>query len=176
MKGFIIAVSIFVCLFLVFIGVRSLMDDRSDKVKIVHKITGETAKEIYKKLDLRCVGTGGQMMYEIKSLFMAFKSSVPFEIDQARNLLVQCVQIYLKNINASKKIQPYLSNYPFENKNIRISIHCPVDGNGLEHLFYVTIRNGTISYQKDRGREIPSETIHEETYEEALKILESQKP
>jgi hypothetical protein len=162
----ILAALCFMCLF---------MNKTPDREKIADKITAITAKEIDKKLGLKCIGTGGGMMYDVESLFMAFVSKKPFEIDSGRKLIVECIQTYLKNVNSSEKIRPFLHNYPFDIRNIKISIHGPSTLEDSKYISLVTIRGKKISYEKDMGEDKLLETLFEETFEEALKIVEAER-
>ena len=43
-------------------------------------------------------------------------------MDQARELLVDCVELFLAEINSNEKMRPYLFNQPFSVEDIGITI------------------------------------------------------
>ena len=171
MKKFII---IFVIILFVFglWGINRILefDKPSERSKLTDKVTIVTAKEIYKRLELKCVGTGGGDAHDVRMLFMAFKSYEPFDIQKGRKLIVECVTEYLKNINANEPLRSYLHNYPFLPENIKMVIFGPNLIEDLPNLKSVSLREGTIEYRIERSLDSPLENIHEETFQEALKI------
>ena len=101
------------------------------------------------------------------------------DIDQARELLIACVDTFTSAINADIRIHPYLANYPFKPKNIDIMIvlRNPDGSRGPPGTFIlIHAAEGKFQYNIDDPETTRMKTIYEETYEEAvLKIGEKQK-
>ncbi|GEM_PF-1055380 len=167
MKRFLIEKWIFFILF----SFSSCSVFSSDDEKIVDKITEKTAKELKTQKNLCLVGTGGQMMYDIKMLAMSFYYYQEVNLRTARELVVYAINKYLSEINSSKEIKPYLHTVPFTAKNIEISIWV-FEPNGsnppLDKIHYISAINGNISYYLDLPETYSRQVICEETYEEAL--------
>ena len=146
--------------------------------KIVNQITAKTAAKIEKEKDLYLFGTGGSMMDDIKSLHMAFQCFRELDIDEARDLLVYCVEEFLNAINTNEEVRPYLHNYPFTAKNISIEIYiskpdrtniprgsiCIAESSAGKVVFYIR--------SKENNR---LKIIRQETYEEAKELIDQKK-
>ena len=142
---------------------------------IARQIRSQTAKELKKEKDLIPVGTMGQMMGDIQAIGLSFQYFHLVNLEEARELLVDAIQVFLRNINENKKIRPYLHNYPFTTKNIEIIIWIYQPDRSkppLENLQCLSVENGILTYGLVApSRSAPYPILHEETYEEALKIL-----
>lgn len=149
-----------------------------DYEKLADKITVKTAKKLEQEKGLILIGVGGRMMDDIKLMMMGFNYRKIIDINEARNLLVYCVEEYLTAINGDKKVRSYLHNYPFTSRNveIKIFIYSP-DGSDVppNELSIVASNEGELVYKIDYPEKHTIKPIHEETYEEALKIVVSQK-
>ena len=146
---------------------------------LADRVINQTANQLEKEKDLSCSGTGGRMMGDIQAVGLEFQYFHLVNLEESRKLLVYAIQIFLKNINGNKEIRPYLHEYPFNTKNIEITIwiyqpdgYEPAPGN----IQCVTLRSNTLLYKiatLNKSGDWP--ILHEETYEEALKVL-AEKP
>ena len=142
-------------------------------------VINQTTNQLEKEKDLFCVGTGGRMMGDIQLLRITFQYFHLVNLEESRELLVYAIQTFLKNSNENKKIRPYLHNYPFTTKNIEITIwilqpdgHYPPQGD----IKCIYLEDGTLKYELVAPEKFtPRPVLHEETYEEALKVL-AEKP
>lgn len=145
--------------------------------KVADRITARTAKKLEKEKHLYLIGTGGGMMYDVRKMSMDFQFYHELDLKESRKLLVDVVEEYLREINNSEKIRPYLHNYPFTVKNIEIGIwiYNP-DKTDLppEKISYISALDGVIDYYGEYSGPPFRKVIHEETYEEALKALQAQ--
>ena len=149
-----------------------------DYEKLADKITAKTAKKLEQEKGLILIGTGGRMMDDIKLMMMGFRYRKIIDINEARNLLVYCVEEYLTAINNNEKIRPYLHDYPFTAKNIQIEIFiCNPDGSHVapNELNVAAANEGTAVYEIAAPKRPITITACKETYEEALEIVASQK-
>ena len=140
-------------------------------IKLAHKITSETGKQLKAQKNLYLVGTGGQMMDDIQMMAMSFYYYQEVNLKTARELVVYVVREYLSSINGNKEIRPYLHEYPFTAKNveIRIFVYNP-DGSELpsDKIYCMECIDGQIKYYTRSDYWNP---MLEETYEEALKAV-----
>ena len=151
----------------------------SRKEKIADAITAKVAKKIQEETGLVLIGTGGGMVHQIRKLSMSFQSYDRLTIEQARELLIYCSELYLAEINDNEEIRCYLQNYPFKAKDvgiwifIRESSEHPIPPGGLS---IATAIEGSLDYDTNQSDLPRLKTIHEETYEQALRILSERHP
>ncbi|MCB1067832.1 MAG: hypothetical protein KDK56_06565 [Simkania sp.] len=147
--------------------------------KMANQITAETADRIRTQFNLDPVGSGGAMMHDVKVMALSFNCYRPLSIDESRELVINCVNEYLKSVNENKEIRPYLHNFPFNEQNIELVIFIFEDNKFTKiqsgQVSSVSTLNGKIRY-KTRSAEdqYKREILHQETYEEALRILKEQ--
>jgi hypothetical protein len=143
--------------------------------KMVDRITKTYLKECAKPRRLMLSGYGGAMMNDIQSVTLRFLSLDALNVDEARILYVEMMEEFLQRINCHEKIRPHLHNFPFEERNIKLSIsfkepdisirrdgHVALMGIARDHLLYFA------AYDP-----ITEEfyTLHEEPYEEAFRLV-----
>ncbi len=139
--------------------------------KFAHKITIKTAQKLRDEKGLYLIGTGGQMMGDIQMMYMGFQYFQPLDVEIGRDLLVCSIQSYLNEINNNEKVRPYLHEYPFTAKNIEIDIWIRnSDGSKVasDKIRHLHAADRILSYHMDGTEEYSRETVHEETYDEAL--------
>lgn len=147
-------------------------------VKIADNITDKTAKKLKEQKRLYLVGTGGKMMGDIQAMDMGFFFYQEVDLKEARNLIVYVINEYLFEINNHEEIRPFLHEYPFTAKNVEIDIWVKAsDGTRPSQgkIYYISASNGIINYYIRLPEEQSRKSICEETYEEALQIINSQK-
>jgi len=106
-----------------------------------------------------------------------FNSKEQLQLKDARRRLIECIEFFLQEINNCREIRKYLNEYPFNYKGLNFSIAFD-DGinNSLKsHLLSMCYSKGDKLYYVICNSDNSFEVIHEETYEEALKIVESEK-
>jgi hypothetical protein len=141
---------------------------KSKKEKIVDQIIQNSFIKINKKTGLIPLGTGAQMMNEIKMLGLYFNSKNQISIDEARELLVYAAAEFLNEINLNEEVRPYLSQYPFEIKNVEICIYTPpIRKHG--DLAVVSAAKGFLVYKNHDFSSL--EVVFKETYEEGVQKL-----
>jgi len=145
-------------------------------VYLANQITVDTTKIIQKKYGLTPFGSGGSMMDDVKLMALSFACYHKLTIDEARKLIVHCTEEYLKQINQNSKIRPYLHNVPFTDNNIKLVIFCykpnrkRVDPG---QICVAGIMKGKIAY-KSPTPDDKRVVLLEETFEDAVKIIEKQ--
>ena len=102
------------------------------------------------------------------------------DIEEARELILNCLQEFLYEANSNMEFRPFMKVYPFTEKNISIAIF-NLDEEGRElHFPYINVisaDDGIISY-KYLGPTVmdPYAKIVKESYEEALRLSEKSEP
>lgn len=147
--------------------------------KEVNILLEKTNKIIKKKYDLDSSGIGVEMPNGIiEVLILTFDTRNQLSKEELRDLLVKCAEELVLLAKMNEKIECFLKQPPFEVKNVEIIIF-NYDKNGRslcdpeistarlakEVLFYKTIDPEDGFRYKNR---------YEETYEEALTIIQSQ--
>jgi hypothetical protein len=117
-------------------------------------------------------GTNDEGIWLIATSF--FYQHDPIVKQEARKLVVDCVDEFLNIINASEELRPYLRDVPFTPKNVAIRIFLyDVDGKEIYEPFI-----GGVSAVEDRIMYLIHEPNQEygyktviESYEQAVEIL-----
>ncbi len=147
----------------------------SEKEKLCNEVIRVAAKEIYNKTGLIPFGSGGGAMDQIRMLALSFHCRHEVDITEGRKLLIAALETFMTVINKDERIRTYLINYPFEPKNIEIEIFIQnEDGSSvaLDSLCILGAVDGILDYQIHTPDGLWLETVHEETYEEALEKLQ----
>jgi len=163
-------------LFITGIQLHASEEDNTPYIKYAKEIMNPFIEDCEKKYHLDCFGTGGRFadnVGEINIKFMAFQRGT---IEEARILEVKMTEDLLTRINTHEKIRPFLNTYPFDVKDIKISISfrkedgsCYKDGS----VAYVSHIKNKLFYDKEDPKTGELIEIMEEPYEEALKIVNS---
>jgi len=102
---------------------HALFPDRDEVPKpdqIALDIIDETSELLKKKYGINPCGIG--MSGKFEHLSIDFKVYRSLSKEQARMILVDCVGIFLSQINHCAQIRPHLKPYPFTNKNVGITL------------------------------------------------------
>ncbi len=167
MKTFIVVVSI-VITSIFFISFSFF---KRDYVDIAEGIRDKVGKNLAKKHHMDFIGTTGGMIECVRIIGFDFSIYRIIDQDQARCIIVDCVEELLKAFNENQKIRPFLLNYPFTTKNINVSI-CISDQKGQDlyepYINFVGIykENQIVYRMENRSRKIYE--AFQETYQEAL--------
>jgi len=147
---------------------------------IARNLMKKTSERLQKKHCLHHGCVNGGMMGCVKLMGLEFHLSRAMDKDEARAMLIDCVQEFLEDINKDQTIRKYLQVYPFDTEHIEITIFMRTPEEGT--LYYpdfsvVTARRGKIMYYaKDQEKEFGYKTKEEESFEDAVKIVQSQNP
>lgn len=141
------------------------------KDKIIADYSRKLKKE--RKLYLSC--TGGRGDDNIDLICLEYDSHEKFNKEQARQLLIECVEEFLQLINQDGKLKPDLSNYPFSYTNLDFILGFFKKEGGFvskPHIAYISLINtGEINYYLLNEQTNLFDHHYKETYEEALKLL-----
>lgn len=166
----------------------------------VDEITSIFKQEMKQKYGLHCYARGESMPYDVEKFNLSFMIQRHATIEEARRMEVFGVEKLLKLINGHEKIRPYLREYSFKPDRVGISISFqtktgerPLDGS-VAHvyatrnkIFYskadivitkphphtdLTALGGPVTTMIGGGASVELVDLMEESYEEALKIVE----
>ena len=151
--------------------------------KSISNVIFDTASYIQSQYDFRASGFDSRAIDGVTHLSLDFSVSRDLTTEEARRLLVECVDAFLNNINSDKELRSLLVEYPFSPS--RISLSLLTKGRKKDHevvpgdLLRCSLYRGTVVYSTLRERTsfitIDNEMDYEETYEEAKRIVENEK-
>jgi hypothetical protein len=142
---------------------------------VSNELKYKAAIQIKKEKNLQPCGSGGGGVEKIRMLYLAFDYYKQIDVEEARELLIDAGNLFLKLINEDEQIRPYLQNYPFLPKNIEMAIFfknpdgSEVDSGKLSIL--VLSKNEKLRYEINDPETNHLITIHSETYQEASEKL-----
>lgn len=146
--------------------------------KIANQIRQKTIEKLSNKYKLRPVGLKGGMQGCINIMGCDFQLNRKMEKDEARAMLVDCMQEFLADINKNVSIRKYLKVYPFDDKHFEVTIFLSTpDHDALYYPDYrvVSACNGQLSYfTKDPQIKYGYKSEEYETYKDAVKIVQGQ--
>jgi len=156
---------------------NNINSNESYKDTLCNQISKRTAEILNNKYELQFVamGGGGSKNEKIKLLSLHFYYNKPILITEARELLINASEIFLKEINSNNKISSYVSNFPFTEKNIEIVIYSHNDeykNYSPPNLANFANVCGRLDYYvKEDGK---LKLFHKESYEEALEKIKEE--
>ena len=139
-------------------------------------VTALFANKVHMEKGLILTGTGGGGSSEkgLTMLSVSFEKDQKIDLSEARKLIVECTDEFVSEINSSLDLKKHLFSVPFTYENIKISI---LFVDQKEHEFVsppfisaIRISEGEIRYKIHENDHL--KMVKEETYEEALEILE----
>lgn len=146
-----------------------------EESKRLYGFVAKEGKRIGKKYHMSQCGVGGGADPKIWLMSLSFQRfGSPLTEEEARKLIISCLNDYLGAVNNDESIRPYLKNYPFTSKNISLKIfNYYLDRSDVYHPYIgtVTAREGKISYYTDEPNNLKYYSEKYETYDEAVAIL-----
>lgn len=143
----------------------------------VNKLLYHIANTFEKKYNLNAIATNVSMPGGVvKKLGLDFQIHGPLSKEELRKILVALAQEFLNFVNEDVDVRFFLKQYPFEIKNIEITLFL-IDSKGFEikdpNIGISGISNGKLDYQMLIFTDIPIvKNESEETYDDALKTLQ----
>jgi hypothetical protein len=145
--------------------------------KMLYGFINREGKSLGLKYHMRqsAIGIGG--MDKVWLMSLAFdRYGEPLTEDEARKLIISCVDDFLEAVNKDENLKPFLKNYPFTAKNLELTIF-NYDKDHVLHYFpsiaIVTNSKGKIGFlTEDASTKYDYYTEKYETYDESVAILE----
>jgi hypothetical protein len=132
-----------------------------------------------KKYNLSLGGAGAAWPEKIESISLSYHGQKKTEIEEARRMLVEAIESLLELVNANREIRPALICHPFVLLNSRVNVSFgdrrSDDLFNTEGVAYASTVKGILYYSSYNPEEGLLEDLYEEPYEEALKVVRSQK-
>ena len=149
----------------------------SEGARVANKIIDKTADELEAKYGIYTIGTGMSAYDMVRELYLSFQINKSLDKKEARKLLVNCAQTFLKNINDSGEIRPHLYISPFTSKNIRVKVFFQnPDGGDIYYpaICVVSLLDGKVYFRtEDKENILQYKTEEVESFEEALGIVKN---
>lgn len=144
-------------------------DSEDYYVKLSHKISDQYSRDMLSQHGFRQFGSGGGFYYNVDHISIIYFSEKMVTKDEARKLYLEVVEGLIARYNADIPIRPYLSKYPFDQKNMDITIRF----NPQSPLTYISYSpyGDVIIFHVRKGLEPSKYDTTEEPYEEAYKIV-----
>ncbi len=146
---------------------------------IIDKVISKTLSKLQQKQPLSMIGIGGEQKNgKEKAIDVSLALNKILNKEECRELVVECLELYLKDINDSVELKQYLYETPFTNKNLelRIFLTKPNGGDIVDpDICIISVVNGIISYRVQAANDKYTYTTTKESYEEALKIVQDKK-
>ncbi len=154
-----------------------LVNDQNESyISYAKDIMNEFIKQSTRDYKIDCIGSGGGFAKNVDQIAIKFVAYRRATVEEARELEVSLIKNLLERINTDKRIKPYLSEYPFKAKNLDISVSFRKKNAGRyldESVALVFLARGKIFYDYINPKTEELVTIMNESYEEALKIVNS---
>jgi hypothetical protein len=150
----------------------------SDELKVLkeklpaYEVMDKVADRMAKKYRLLVVGdisfTSEKVVKEVGLVFHVHRFLTQ---EQVREILVECTEECLREVNSNKEIRPYLQTYPFTTVDVRIGLMIFPQGKSVynsdtEASF---VADGKLVYTTNKGTEC------EESFEEAKALVKQSK-
>ncbi len=142
------------------------------------RMVSKYVKEIKKEYGFQVDVIGGGMMGAVNLVTIGFAVQQNVDKNQGRRIAVECVEKLLKKYNENEQIRPFLKNYPFDTSNIKMYLSF-IDENrdrvDKKYIALITIGNNVVCYSKYDPETKWFFDDQEESYDEALRIVEAEK-
>ena len=153
--------------------VDSKMREIPKSDQAVNHLFERSARSIEKKYKMKAIGTVVAMPEGVvKELGLSFQIQGPLIKEEIRKILITSAKDFLQIVNSDEAVRPYLTKYPFEIKNVEITLFL-VDSQGIglddPYIGVAGLSRGELDYQILVTTHIPKikcESV--ESYEEAL--------
>jgi hypothetical protein len=150
---------------------------KPDHVAIADKIRAKVAKTLIKRHNMDWIATSAGMMGSVYMIGFSFQINHPMDRNEARCRLVDCVEELIQAVNENVEIRPFLKNYPFTTKNVKIAIFIsqPDGTNVYDPDFSVVsiCESNEIIFYTNEPNKIPYKNEYHEPYQEALSLVKS---
>ncbi len=144
---------------------------------IANEVKNSTVVEIAKKYSvfplLKEVKLETAPTAQVGPLPLVLGFGPPLDIPQARKMIIDSVEIYLKNLNQTSSLQSYLPQFPVENNTVELvgilfdpKIRVPPK----DVLWSFALLDGVIQYYVF-DHEVGKRTVQQETIQEAMQLL-----
>jgi hypothetical protein len=183
MKILLLTACLLSIILLVSCGVSSFLIENQPHIRIADKLTYAFISDMKKKGYWVEMTGGGMMDGVVDQIDVGFAIVGKPTVEEARLQYVAIAEAFLSKINHNAEIRPYLIEYPATIKvfDLHLSFRktntstAPVEGK--EVVAYMFTSKGITYYSYyDSTCALKFQDLHEEPYEEALRIVREQYP
>lgn len=155
---------------------QHMLNELGDKHKIIYGAINSAGKSLSAKHRMRQMGNGVGAMDKLWLASLDFENHDLLMTEQeARCLIVSCVNEFIEALNNSRELRPFLKVYPFTAENIELAVYnCGSAQQDAIHPFIsiVSMSRGKITYfTRNKDKPIRFESEKYETFAEAVAIL-----
>jgi hypothetical protein len=168
-----------ICCFAVMLYAFEHKENRRTFDKIANSITIKTADQLEQKYGV--VGSGFGLSApegKVKKMILDLRIYHILTFDEARKLLVNCVEEYIFEINNNPEIQSFLEEVPFTKNQVEVGLFILSEDGGEifdPNVAVASLYKGEIEYNtNDPINKYKYKNTIVESYEEAKKIVEEQ--
>jgi hypothetical protein len=150
------------------------------EIELSRQIINTFSIKMKKVNNLTLIGLGyrgGDPSGKLKAFSLTYVGQKFVNIEQARDLFIGLCEELLAQINANKKMKPWLADYPYTGKNLNIMLAFyeePSKKVSPPYIALVSVLNGWVYYSTYENGKLTD--AYEETYEDALKIYQDNHP
>ncbi|MBA3722575.1 MAG: hypothetical protein H0W88_09265 [Parachlamydiaceae bacterium] len=176
MRRYLLTLTFLLCCFST-LSSFSFFSKKKNHTQIADQITNKVAPYLAKKHNMEWIGKGGGMMGCVYMMSLSYKIYQPLDQENARRILVDCTEVFLKAINQDEEIRPYLKNYPFTIENVEITLFSSYPNGQNAYDPYVAVatteNHNVVFYTKSPNKKYGYNSEYEEPYAKALEIVKS---
>lgn len=147
--------------------------------RTLDRVLNHTLDKLQKKQPIIMIGLGGSKKDSKKeTIDIRLMLNKSLTKEECRGLIVECVEEYLKDINSDIDLKQYLHSFPFTYQNLGVIIFLTnPDGSSITYpnLCDVILHKGLVIYDAHDPDNKYGYKSTEEPYEEALKIVQTEK-
>ena len=148
--------------------------------KIANQVLTKLAGQLAKKYHLKVVGHSAEMPEGIiNKLGLIFHIYQSLTREEIREILVDCVEAFLIEINSNKEIRLYLKVYPFTADNVSIILGIyQTNGKNIydPEISSAWASRGKLRYAtEEKGQKYGYKNEYEESFEEAEELVKQSK-
>ena len=171
-------ITVFLMISILYVYGTRLMTNQYVRPKYIlmaNEIISDVASILKERHKMNVVAVTEGMADCVNVVGLSFQILGPLSKERLREIIVDCVEEFLVLINANEPLRPFLKNYPFTSKEIRIAIFV-VDSTGIKvyepEIMLVAQSCGEIGYRMaDKEAKFGYKSSEFEDYETALEIV-----
>lgn len=159
----------------ILILISSSCQNKCDYGDITRGIMSSYSKELYKSKGFDLIGSGGATADDVKVISLHYWNHRLVDLAEARILYVNAVEDFIKLVNANTEIRPYLHDYPITIRNLEFTLGFVDDEYNHvrnKRIAYISTINEIVYYRIFTKNDLVN--IHQEPYEEAVRIVKEQ--
>ncbi len=178
-------IKVYILIFLILILVSYFITSRSNDFYKRGNAFLENSEKFQRKNNLILSGYGINLNDTIETpkrnsihqFYINFFSKEQLDLNTARKKLIKCIGNFLVEINNNIRIRNYIYEYPFDHRDLHFGISFYDNFNKRVQDKYISscVLDKNKIYYEIAHSDGSFSQIHEETYEEALKIVENEK-